>query len=136
MTATEEETAQAAPGRRRVVVCGVGGALAATGAGVGVWRLVAGGRDGRDRGRGGLYVTGFGGVLALDSSNGGKKWQALSGLDSQSRPVFSGGTLCVSGVQTAGRTVVNGLDTGTDRVLWEREFAAVAVKSNETFMEL
>lgn len=68
-----------------------------------------------------LYLSGFGGVAAVEQSRGGKRWQALSGLESQSVPVFGAGVVCITGVRTGGRTVVNGLEKSSGRVLWERE---------------
>lgn len=125
-------------GRRRFMVLGAGGLAAAAG-GVGVWRLFDGDAaqwpwkqvwskslDGLypsalNAHAGILYLSGFGGVAAVEQSGGGKRWQALSGLDSQSAPAFGAGVVCITGVRTGGRTVVNGLETSSGRVLWERE---------------
>jgi len=68
-----------------------------------------------------LYLSGFGGSEAVEQSGGGKRWQALSGPDSQSAPAFGTSVVCITGVRTGGRTVVNGLEMPSGRVLWERE---------------
>lgn len=120
------------------MVLGAGG-LAAVAGGVGTWRLLDGGAEqwpweqvwsqpldgvypsALNAHAGVLYLSGFGGVMAMDQSRGGKRWQALSDLDSQSVPVFGAGVVCITGVRTGGRTVVNGIEASSGRVLWERE---------------
>jgi len=120
------------------MVLGAGG-LAAVAGGVGTWRLLGGGAEqwpwkevwseplgevypsALNAHAGVLYLSGFGGVMAVDQARGGKRWQALSDLDSQSVPVFGAGVVCITGVRTGGRTVVNGVEASSGRVLWERE---------------
>ncbi|MDV9171133.1 PQQ-binding-like beta-propeller repeat protein [Streptomyces sp. W16] len=115
------------------------GGLAAAAGGVGIWRLLDGGAtqwpweqvwskplDGLypaalNTHAGVLYLSGTGEVTAVDQATGGKRWQALSGLASQSAPAFGAGVVCINGVRTGGRTVVNGLEMASGRVLWERE---------------
>ncbi|MEU6200300.1 PQQ-binding-like beta-propeller repeat protein [Streptomyces sp. NPDC047061] len=138
MTTADGAVPGRSAGRRRFMVLGAGGLAAAAG-GVGIWRLFDSGAaqwpwkqvwskplDGLypsvlNAHAGVLYLSGFGGVVAVEQSGGGKRWQALSGLDSQSAPAFGAGVVCVTGVRTGGRTVVNGLETSSGRVLWERE---------------
>lgn len=138
MTATDGSVSGLFAGRRRFMVLGAGGLAAAAG-GVGIWRLFDSGvkqwpwkqewsepLDGLypsalNAHAGVVYVSGFGGVAAVEQSRGGKRWQALSGLESQSAPAFGAGVVCITGVRTGGRTVVNGLETSSGRVLWERE---------------
>lgn len=122
MTTTDGPVSGPFAGRRRFMVVGAGGLAAAAG-GVGIWRLLdSGGRqwpwkqgwskplDGLypsalNAHAGVLYVSGFGGVAAVEQSRGGRRWQALSGLDSQSVPAFGAGVVCITGVRTGGRTV-------------------------------
>ncbi|WP_369036622.1 outer membrane protein assembly factor BamB family protein [Streptomyces adonidis] len=139
MTATDAGAAAGRfGGRRRFMVLGAGG-LAAVAGGVGAWRLLGGDAEqwpweevraqpldgvtplALNAHAGVLYLSGFGGMTAVDQSRGGKRWQALSEFDLQSTPAFGAGVVCVTGVRTGGRTVVNGIEASSGRVLWERE---------------
>ncbi|UIX34688.1 outer membrane protein assembly factor BamB family protein [Streptomyces sp. GQFP] len=138
MTVTDGVAAGRFGGRRRFMVLGAGG-LAAVAGGVGTWRLLDGDAEqwpweqvwsepvdgvypsALNAHAGVLYLSGFGGVTAVEQSRGGKRWQALSDLDSQSAPAFGADVVCITGVRTGGRTVVNGIEASSGRMLWERE---------------